>query len=60
LLDDAVRLAGAAGAADVAVRLEVWPDMIHAWPLFHQQIAAGKHAIVRAAAFIRETQGNRP
>jgi epsilon-lactone hydrolase len=58
LLDDAVRLAGSAGAADVAVTLEVWPNMIHAWPLFHQQIAAGKRAIARAAAFIRSAQGN--
>jgi len=53
LLDDAVRLAHVAGAADVAVTLEVWPDMIHAWPLFHQQLTAGLHAITRAGAFIR-------
>jgi epsilon-lactone hydrolase len=32
LLDDATRFATAAGAADVAVTLEIWPDMIHAWP----------------------------
>ena len=36
LLDDSVRLAGALGCADVAVTLEVWPDMIHAFPLFHR------------------------
>jgi acetyl esterase/lipase len=53
LLDDAVRLANVAANADVAVTLEVWPDMIHAWPLFHQQVTAGRHAIARAAAFIR-------
>jgi acetyl esterase/lipase len=53
LLDDAVRLARAAGAAEVAVTLEVWPDMIHAWPLFHQQLTAGRQAIARAGAFIR-------
>ena len=35
LLDDAVRLARVAGAADVRVTLEVWPDMIHAW---HQSL----------------------
>jgi epsilon-lactone hydrolase len=45
LLDDAVRLAGAAGAADVRVTLEVWPDMIHAWHLFYQQVAAGRRAL---------------
>jgi acetyl esterase/lipase len=53
LLDDAVRLANVAGAADVEVTLEVWPDMIHAWPLFHQQVTAGRLAIGRAGAFIR-------
>jgi epsilon-lactone hydrolase len=53
LLDDAVRLANVAGIADVPVTLEIWPDMIHAWPLFHQQLAAGRHAIASAGAFIR-------
>ncbi len=53
LLDDAVRLANAAGAADVAVTLEIWPDMIHAWPLFHQQLTAGRQAIAHAGSFIR-------
>jgi len=53
LLDDAVRLAGAAGAADVRVNLEVWPDMIHVWHLFHPQVAAGRHALAEAGAFIR-------
>jgi len=33
LLDDAVRLAKAAGAAEVPVTLEIWSRMIHAWPL---------------------------
>ena len=33
LLDDAVRFAAAAGAADTPVTLEIWPHMIHAWPL---------------------------
>ena len=32
LLDDAVRLVAAAGAADVSTTLEIWPHMIHAWP----------------------------
>ena len=53
LLDDAVRLAGAAGATDVRVRLEIWPDMIHVWHLFHQQVAAGRRALAEAGAFIR-------
>jgi epsilon-lactone hydrolase len=53
LLDDAVRLAGVAAAADVAVTLEVYPGMIHVWPLFHQQLAAGRHALAAAGRFMR-------
>jgi acetyl esterase/lipase len=53
LLDDAVRLAGRAGAADVQVRLEVWPDMIHVWQLFYPQVAAGRRALAEVGAFIR-------
>ncbi len=53
LLDDLVRLAGAAANADVAVTLEVYPDMIHVWPLFHQQVAAGRRALELAGRFIR-------
>jgi acetyl esterase/lipase len=30
LLDDATRFAAMAGGVDVAVRLEIWPHMIHA------------------------------
>jgi monoterpene epsilon-lactone hydrolase len=56
LLDDSVRLCGALGAADVVVTLEVWPDMIHAFPLFNQQLAAGRRAIVRAGKFIWSMQ----
>ena len=52
LLDDSVRLAGVAGAADVRVTLEVWPDMIHAWHLFYQQVAAGRRALAAVGAFI--------
>jgi epsilon-lactone hydrolase len=53
LLDDAVRLAGAAGAADVAVRLEIWPHMIHAWPLWNAALQAGRAALSQAGSFVR-------
>jgi epsilon-lactone hydrolase len=53
LLDDAVRLARMAGAAGVRVNLEVWPDMIHAWTLFYQQVAAGRRALQSVGAFVR-------
>jgi acetyl esterase/lipase len=38
LLDDSIQITARAGAADVQVTLEVWPHMIHAWPLFCQQL----------------------
>jgi epsilon-lactone hydrolase len=53
LLDDAVRLARMAGAAGVRVNLGVWPDMIHAWTLFYQQVAAGRRALQSVGAFVR-------
>jgi acetyl esterase/lipase len=34
LLSDATRFAVAAGSSDVDVTLEIWPHMIHAWPLW--------------------------
>jgi acetyl esterase/lipase len=57
LLDDAVRLAGLAAAADVAVTLEVYPDMIHVWHLFHQEVAAGRRALAAAGRFMRVMAG---
>jgi acetyl esterase/lipase len=53
LLDDAVRLARAAGEADVSVTLEIWPHMIHAWPLWNARLEAGRKALSHAGAFIR-------
>jgi acetyl esterase/lipase len=53
LLDDAVRIARRAGAADVWVNLEIWPHMIHAWHLWAAQLEAGRRAIASAGAFIR-------
>jgi epsilon-lactone hydrolase len=31
----------------------VWPDMIHVWPLFYQQVTAGRRALAEAGAFMR-------
>ena len=53
LLDDAARFAAAAGAADVAVTLEVWPHMIHAWALWNAKVADGRKALAQAGEFIR-------
>ncbi len=55
LLDDAVRFAATAGAADVAVTLEIWPHMIHAWPLWNAHLEA-RHRLAfnaSAGAFMR-------
>jgi epsilon-lactone hydrolase len=52
LLDDATRFAAAAGAADVAVTLEIWPHMIHAWHLWNAHLEPGRRALVGAGAFI--------
>jgi acetyl esterase/lipase len=53
LLDDAVRFAAAAGAADVDVTLEIWPEMIHAWPLWNAHLEPGWRALANVGVFIR-------
>jgi monoterpene epsilon-lactone hydrolase len=53
LLDDAVRLAKVAGAADVRVDLQVWPEMMHVWHLFHPELKAGRRAIEAGGAYVR-------
>ena len=58
LLDDAIRLAKSAGAADVGVELQIWPEMVHVWHLFHPELKAGKQAIEAGGAFVRaQTSG---
>lgn len=53
LLADATRFTAAAGAADIAVTLEIWPHMIHAWPLWNAHLEPGRRAIENAGRFIR-------
>ncbi len=57
LLDDAIRLAKAAGAADVRVDLQIWPEMIHVWHLFHPELKAGRRAIEHGGLFARTMIG---
>jgi epsilon-lactone hydrolase len=52
LLADATRFAEAAGSADVAVTLEIWPHMIHAWALWNAHLQEGRRALGTAGAFI--------
>ncbi len=53
LLADSTRFAAAGGAAEVAVTLEIWPHMIHAWPMWNAQLTAGRQALASAGAFMR-------
>jgi monoterpene epsilon-lactone hydrolase len=54
LLDDATQLAAVAGAADVSVTLEVWPHMIHAWPLWSAHLEPGRRALANAGSFMQQ------
>lgn len=60
LLDDSIRLAAAAGAAHVPVTLEVWPEMIHVWHLYHPQLAAGRRAIEQGGAYVTSVMDGTP
>ena len=53
LLADSTRFAAAAGAANVAVTLEIWPDMIHAFPMWNAHLEPGRRALAQAGEFIR-------
>jgi acetyl esterase/lipase len=49
---DATRLAMQAGAANVATRLEIWPNMVHVWHLFGFVLSEGRRAVRDAGAFL--------
>jgi len=53
LLDDSVALARTAGAADVRVDLQIWPEMIHIWHLYFPVLSAGRRAIAAGGSFVR-------
>ncbi|OHV29121.1 MULTISPECIES: alpha/beta hydrolase [Pseudofrankia] len=52
LLDDAVRLAGQAGAHDVDVTLEVWPGVPHVFQNFTGALDEADEALDRAGRFL--------
>ncbi len=60
LLADSTRLAAAAGAADVAVTLEIWPKMIHAFQLWNARLRKGRRALSHAGRFIQSRTTKRP
>jgi acetyl esterase/lipase len=54
LLDDSLRFAERAKAADVDVTLEVWDDMPHVWQAFASFLPEGQQAIEHCGEFIRK------
>jgi monoterpene epsilon-lactone hydrolase len=54
LLDDSLIVAERARSAGVDVRLEVWPDMIHAWHIFAPMLEEGRRAIERIGEFVSQ------
>jgi len=53
LLDDATRFVAAAARSDVETTLEIWPHMIHAWPLWNAHLEPGRRALEHAGKFLR-------
>lgn len=53
LLDDSIRFAAAAAAADVAVQLDVTPGVPHVFQAFAGLLDEGTAALRRAGSFLR-------
>ena len=53
LLDDSVRIAEKMHAAGVDVRLAIWPNMLHVFPLFAPVLSEGRDGCVEIGTFIR-------
>jgi len=61
LLSDSLEFARRAALAGIDVRLHVWADMVHAWPLFHFALpVSGLVAIDEAGAWIAHRLGAAP
>ena len=60
LRDDSVRLAERARAAGIAVELEIWPVVPHAWQFAHVFVPEARRSLRMAAAFLhRAAAGER-
>jgi epsilon-lactone hydrolase len=57
LLSDSTRFAERAAMAGNNVRLHVWPEMPHVWPMLHFAIRAGLMAIEEAGQWMQERLG---
>jgi monoterpene epsilon-lactone hydrolase len=54
LLDDAIRIAERLHASDVQVKLSVWPNMIHVWPMFTPMLSEARDACEEIGEFIKK------
>jgi monoterpene epsilon-lactone hydrolase len=54
LLDDSIRLARRAAAAEVSVVLEIWPKMPHVWHQFSDSLGEARAAITRIGSYLKE------
>lgn len=53
LLDDSTRIAEKLHASGVAVKLSIWPNMLHVFPLFAPILSEGQEGCREIGAFIR-------
>ncbi|MFO1160424.1 MAG: alpha/beta hydrolase [Reyranellaceae bacterium] len=53
LLDDSTRLAEKLHTAGVEVRLAIWPNMLHVFPLFAPVLSEGRDGCLEIGSFIR-------
>src|SRR5208282_5901363 len=57
LLSESLAFAEKAALQGINVRLHVWPEMVHDWPLFHAMLPQGTRAIAEAGRWIKEILG---
>ncbi len=53
LLDDSIALHAKAKGCGVDSTLEIWPEMIHVWHVFHPMLDEGKQGIERIGEYLR-------
>jgi acetyl esterase/lipase len=57
LLDDSTRIAERLHAAGVELRLSIWPNMLHVFPLFAPILSEGRDGCLEIGTFIRSRMG---
>jgi len=48
------------GPLHVAVTLQIWPDMIHVFPMWNAHLEPGRSALAQAGEFIRRQLQREP